>query len=270
MSTPVYTYRRSPALYRLARALRVLSAVVLVLLILFTVSVVYSTAQLSHDPPQVGSFSAGFDTNATMILAGSLTLSNPGYYPIDGLTLVAKVDNATGGYLGAFAFGPESLSGQTTDQIPINLYLPVSATGAGASLLTHSQILQVALWGNATFGYLFPAGIALNQSRSWGAPFDHLNVSVGEPTPNGSLPVTISFENQASLAEQGSLSTAVVASDGISCGSAGWTLNVATGQSFSQTQDIALTPGCSPAGGSVVSAYVTTGYTVPLPPEAIP
>ena len=53
MSGPVYTYpRRTPPLYRLARAFRRLSVLVLVLLILFTASVVYSTSQLAQSVSQ--------------------------------------------------------------------------------------------------------------------------------------------------------------------------------------------------------------------------
>ncbi|HZY91381.1 MAG TPA: hypothetical protein VFG07_01200, partial [Thermoplasmata archaeon] len=82
MSGPVYSYpRRMPPLYRLARALRRLSVLVLVLLILFTASVVYSTSQLAQTPPQVGTFSVAFGSNGTMILASSLSIDNPGLYP---------------------------------------------------------------------------------------------------------------------------------------------------------------------------------------------
>ncbi|HXQ48456.1 MAG TPA: hypothetical protein VN842_01565 [Thermoplasmata archaeon] len=271
MSGPVYTYpRRLPPLYRLARALRAASLLVLVLLILFTASVVFSTSQLSQTPPRVGSFSVGFGSNGTMILAGSLTLSNPGFYPIQALFLGARVANESGVFLGSFGFGPSTLASGASDEFPLELYLPVSATGPGASLLVHSQYLRIALWGNATFGFIFPAGVSLLDNRSWGAPFSNLAVGVGNLSLNGTVPVSVSFENQASLTEAGTLRAAVVATDGITCGSASWTLNVGQYQQFSQTQPVALSPGCSPAGGALAVEFVTPGYTVPLPPEAIP
>jgi len=271
MSQAVYSYpRRLPPLYRLARGLRAASVLVLVLLILFTLSVVYSTSQLAQSPPQVGSFSAGFGSNGTMILAGSLTISNPGFYTIQGLSLAARVANESETYLGSFGFGPSNLAGQSTEEFPVDLYLPVSAAGAGASLLVHSQYLRISLWGNATFGYLFPAGVTIQDNRSWGAPFSGLSIQVGNASLNGTVPVTVSFQNQASLIEAGTLRVAVVAESGITCGSASWVLNVGPGQQFSQTQPVALDPGCSPADGTLVAEYTTPEYAVPLPPEAIP
>jgi hypothetical protein len=262
--------RRLPPLYRLARGLRRASVLVLVLLILFTASVVYSTSEVTRSPPQVGSFSVAFGSNGTMILAGSLTLSNPGFYPVDGFTLVAHVTNTSGHPLGSFVLGPETLASAATDEYPVDLYLPISATGAGASLLVDSQYLQIALWGNATFGYIFPAGITINETKAWEAPFSHLNLTAGTPAPNGSVPVTVSFQNDASLTEVGTLRVSVVAATGIICGTTSWTIDVGQGQQFDQTQAVTLSPGCSPAGGTVTGEYITTGYTVPLPSEAIP
>jgi hypothetical protein len=271
MSGPVYTYpRRVPPLFRLAHALRVGSVLTLVLLILFTVSVVYSTSQLSQSPPQVSPFAVGFGSNGTVILAASLTLANPGFYPIQGLTLVARVVNDSGGFLGAFGMGPATLGSQSSEEFPVDVYLPVSASGPGASLLIHSQTLNISLWGNATFGFIFPAGIALFNDRTWGAPFSNLAVRVGNASLNGTVPVTVTFQNQASLTEEGALRAEVVASTGIVCGAASWAIDVGQGQNFDETQGVPLSPDCSPAGGTLVTEYVTPGYTVPLPPEAIP
>ncbi len=271
MSSTVHTYpRRTPPLYRLARGFRTASLLVLVLLILFTASVVYSTGELSQSPPQVGSFSVGFGSNGTMILAGSLVVSNPGFYPIQGLSFAARVANDSGDFLGAFAFGPTSLASQSTDDLPINLYLPVSTSGPGASLLVQSQYIRVSLWGNATFGFIFPAGISILENRSWGAPFSDLSLGVGTTSQNATVPVTISFQNEAAFTEAGTLHAAVVATSGITCGVASWTINVGQYQQFSQTQPVSLSPGCSPAGGTLLVEFITPGYTVPLPPEAIP
>ncbi|MCI4365016.1 MAG: hypothetical protein L3K10_02995 [Thermoplasmata archaeon] len=271
MSGQVYTYpRRVPPLYRLARAFRRASVLVLVLLILFTVSVIYSTSELTQSSSHVGSFSVAFGSNGTMILAGSLTLNNPGFYPIQALSLEARVVNETGGFLGTFGYGPVSLGAQATTEFPIELYLPVSATGPGASLLVETQYLNVSVWGNATFGYMFPASVTLQELRHWGAPFDHLAFTVQSPDPNGSIPVMLSFQNEASLTEAGILRISVVAANGITCGTTSWPMNVAPGQQFSQTQPIALSPGCSPVGGTVTGEFVTPAYSVPLPTEAIP
>jgi hypothetical protein len=274
MSGPVLLRpRRPPPMYRIARALRRASIVVLVLLILFTLSVVYSTVQLTNSAPRVSSFSAAFAPNGTVVLAGNLTITNPGFYPIQALSVEVRVVNDTQTFLGAFGFGPITLASQGSAELPVTLYLPVSATSPGASLLVQTQYIGVSVWGNATFGYLFPALVSFHQNRSWGAPFDHLAFSVGTPTlENGTaeVPVQISFQNEASITEAGQLHVSVVASDATVCGSATWSLNVGPGAQYSQTQSVPIPVGCSPSGGHVTAEYVTPGYTVPLPPEPIP
>jgi hypothetical protein len=262
--------RRPPPLYRLARNLRRASLIALVLLILFAGSVVYSTSEISQSPPQVGSFSAGFDPNGTMSLTSSLTLSNPGFYPIQSFTLDARVANGSNVFLGAFGLGPTAIGSQATEDYPITLYLPVSATGPGASLLVHSQELSLNVWGNATFGYLFPVGLNIQNDRFWGAHFSDFTFSVGNVSGNGTVPVTITYQNAASFAEIGSLRISLLSATGISCGGGFWTLDVGPGQRFDQTQPVTLSSGCSPFGGRLTGDYITPSYTVPLPSEEIP
>src|SRR5271170_1065436 len=247
MSGPFYpTSRRPPPLYRLARGFRRASLLVLVLLILFAASVAYSTSEIQQAPPTVGSFSSNFQSNGTIALASTVTVSNPGFYPIQAFTLDARVLNGTGVFLGAFALGPTTLAGQASNVYPIALYLPVSETGPGASLLVNSQALSLTLWGNATFGYLFPAGLTIQDNRAWGAPFSNLAYSVGPVNGNGTLPVSLSFQNKASFSDAGTVRLVILASSGTTCGGATWTLNVGPGQAFDQTQPVMLAAGCSP------------------------
>ncbi|MCI4343871.1 MAG: hypothetical protein L3J92_07175 [Thermoplasmata archaeon] len=271
MSGQIYpSSRRPPPLYRLARALRRASVFVLVVLILFATTVVYSTVEIRQSPPRVGSFSVEFQSNGTIALTSNLTLSNPGFYPIQAFTLDVRVVNGTGVFLGAFGLGPTALEGAASNVYPIALYLPVSDTGPGASLLVDSQYLALSVWGNATFGYLFPAGLSIENSRHWGAPFSNLAYSVGNVTPNGTLPVTIAFQNAASFPDAGTLQLSVLSAAGIVCGGATWTVQVDPGQQFLQTQPVTLSPGCSPLGGKVTGDYVTPSFRVPLPSVAIP
>jgi hypothetical protein len=274
MSTPVfYQPRRPPPLYRLARALRRASIIVLLLLILFTVSVVYSTAQLTKSASKVSSFSAAFASNGTVVLSGSLTLNNPGFYPIQGLSIHVRVVNASGIFLGAFGFGPVTLPSQGSTQYPVTLYLPVSPSSPGTSLLIRTQYINVSVWGNATFGYLFPATVTFQENRSWGAPFDNLAITVSTPTlTNGTVvvPVKVSFDNEASFTEAGVIDLSAVATNGTVCGTASFTLNVDPNQQFSQSQPVTLRAGCSPAGGNLDVQYVTPSATISLPSEPIP
>ncbi|HTS33504.1 MAG TPA: hypothetical protein VMI55_06165 [Thermoplasmata archaeon] len=262
-----------PGLYRLARALRRLSVITLIILILFTASVVYSAVLTVRSGSGVGPFSETFASNGTIVLSGSLTLNNNGFYSVQGLTLAVRVTNTTGSFVGATEFGPTTLGSSSSIVEPLTLYVPVSGAGPGPSLLTDDQSLPVAVWANATFGYLFPVSLAVSAVRSWGAPFADLSISLGTPTPNGTganVPVTLSFENHSPVTDAGNLNFVVLSSGGVRCGASGFTLEVGPGAPFTQTTTVALAGGCSPAGGTVQASYVTPAFTVTLPPEAIP
>jgi hypothetical protein len=274
LAGPVFqVYHRPPPLYRLARALRRLSLLVLILLILFTASVVYSAVETARSSSQLSNVSASFGSNGTIILSTTLTLSNNGIYAVQGLTLDVRVTNTTGVFLGAAEIGPTTLASQAITTYPVTLYVPITASGPGPTLLTHDQSLPVQVWANATFGYLFPIGLLISDDRSWGAPFADLQYSVGPPMAvNGSETVSVglSFENHAPLTDAGTLEFAVLSSGGATCGAGSFTLNVPSGSPYSQTTPVTLASGCSPAGGEITAAFVTPEYTIVLPPEPVP
>jgi hypothetical protein len=266
-------YHRPPPLYRLARALRRLSLVVLILLIVFTATVAYSAAETARSSSQLSNVTAAFDNNGTIVLSSTLTLSNDGFYPIQGLTLEVRVTNTTGVFLGSAAIGPSTLASQASTSYPLNLFVPVTTTGPGPSLLTQDQSLPVHIWANATVGYIFPVGLNLADNRSWGAPFADLAFSVGARSVengSGSVLVSLSFENHAPLADTGRLQFTILSASRAVCGSGSFTINVPSQSPFSQSLPVSLAAGCSPAGGEVTSAYVTPTYTIVLPPEPIP
>ena len=73
MSLPVYPpFRHPPALYRLARAFRRISLVVLVLILLFIGTALYSAVEVLRSGPSTGPFTAGFGPNDTVAVSGSL------------------------------------------------------------------------------------------------------------------------------------------------------------------------------------------------------
>jgi hypothetical protein len=264
---------RPPPLYRLARWFRRFSLIALIVLILFLASVGYSAFQIVRSSPQSGGYSAEFAANDTIAVTGSLTISNPGWYPLSGFALALRVENASGDLLGDLNDGPATLAAGATTTLPITFYLPIASNSPAESLLVTDQDLAVGVWGNATDAYLFPVSVHFDQQKSWGAPFDDLQVAVGTPVLQGGstvVPVTISFTNDASFAEVGSINLALVASNGAVCGGASYPLNVGPGEPYDQTQDIGLSNGCSIAGGSALATFTGDGATIPLPPEALP
>lgn len=274
MTAAVYQANiQPPGLYRLARALRRLSVIALVVIILFTLSVVYSAVETVRSGSSVGPISETFASNGTLVLSGSLTLNNNGIYSVQGLTLAVRITNTTGAFVGATEFGPTNLGSASSVVEPLTFYVAVNGGGAGPSLLTEDQSLPVSVWANATFGYLFPVSLAISATRSWGAPFADLGVAVGTPTVNGTgtyVPVTLSFQNHSPVTDAGNLNFVILSPTGARCGAGGFALEVAPGDPFSQMTPVALSHGCSPLGGTIQPSYVTPSFTVSLPTERVP
>jgi len=266
-------YRRPPPLYRLARAFRRAATIALVLVLVFLATAVYSAVEVVRSGPSAGNFSAAFAANDTVAVSGILNFQNPGFYPISGFSVHVRVLNESLVYLGEGSFGPVTLASGSSQAIQIAFYLPLGTSGPGASLLTQDQNLNVSVWGNATYAYLFPISIAVETNKSWGAPFANLAISVGTVTVSGTgavAPVTIQFDNHAKFTESGTLDFSLLSSNDVSCGSDSLDVAVPPGGLFDQTTDVALSSGCSPAGGHLEAVYVGNGGTIPLPPEKIP
>ncbi|HEY1198990.1 MAG TPA: hypothetical protein VGG32_09765 [Thermoplasmata archaeon] len=266
-------HRRPPAIYRVARALRWVSAIVLIALVIFAGTVAYSAVEVARSSVQSRSLSASFASNGTVAVAGSFTLSNPGLYPIQGVTLTARIANSAGVFLGAFGVGPNDIAPSTTGVFPIALYLPVSASGPTKSLLTEDQYLAVNAWGNATYAYLFPLSVSLSETRYWGAPFEGFHASVGTPSGGGgaiTVPIVVTFSDHASSPDVGTLAFVIESSNFVDCGGGSFPLDVPAGSLYDHTDTATLSPGCSPSGGQLLATYSSAGGTTPLPPEAIP
>jgi len=267
------THRQPPAIYRLARALRWASTVVLVVLLIFAGTVAYSAVEVARSSAQARSLSASFAPNGTVEITGSFTLSNPGLYPIQGLSLTARVANGAGVLLGTLGVGPAEVAPSTTGVFPIALYLPASTSSPAESLLTEDQYLGVNAWGNATYAYLFPLSVSLSETRFWGAPFEGLQVSVGTPSSTGgtiTVPVTLTFANHAASADSGTITFELESSSFVTCGGGSFSLAVPPGGFYEETQNAVLSPGCPLAGGTLLTTYSNGGGTIPFPPKALP
>ncbi len=260
-----------PGIWRAARALRRVSTIVLVLVIVFLAIVAYSAVQVVKSKPGVGTSTTEVEPNDTIGVATSFSMSNPTYFAIQHFSLHFLILNATGAHLIDTTAGPETIAAGGTTVLPIDLYLPISASETG--LLTENQYLDWNVWGNASYAYLFTVSIGVNTERAWGAPFDNLSVEVGTPfVANGveEIPVTITFADDASFADQGTLDFQVSPPAGAECAQGSFALNVPAGTDYDQTQDVGIANGCDPAGGHVAAEFLVNGATIPLPSEAIP
>jgi hypothetical protein len=261
-----------PGIYRAARALRRAGTVAIVLIVVFLALVAYSAVQVVRSAPRIASPSVAMEANGTVGLTTSFSLTNAGFLPIQSFALHFLVENASGGALVSTGDRPTTIASGASVIVPVAIYLPLNDTAA-TSLLTEDQYLHWNVWGNATYGYLFPVSISISTDRSWGAPFDDLRIAVGTPVEVGGqveVPFTISFANDASFADQGTLDVEVEPASGPACGTTSIALNVAPGNTYDSTQNMPIATGCNPSGGQVDAQYVVGGTVIPLPPEPIP
>ncbi|HYB77360.1 MAG TPA: hypothetical protein VEE83_01595, partial [Thermoplasmata archaeon] len=115
--------------------------------------------------------------------------------------------------------------------------------------------------------------VSLSQNRSWGAPFEGLHASLGAPVVMGgqvSVPVHVTFSDQSSEDDVGTMSFVIISASSVACGGATFPISVPSGSYFDQTEDATLSSGCSPAGGHLVITYTTPSGTLAFPPEPIP
>jgi hypothetical protein len=272
MSSPLARPRvRPPGIYRAARALRRAAVVVLVVTLIFVALVAYSAVQIVRSRPQVGSSSVVLEPNGTADYATSFSLTNPTYFAIQSFQLAVHVSNSSGDLLVADATPSTTIAAGSSAVLPLTVFVPL---GLGEeSLLTVDQYLHWDVWGNATYGYLFPVSIGVETQRQWGAPFDNLTILVGTPVTMGGgleVPVQLAFSNDATFDDVGTVQFQVVAPGGAQCASGSYALDVPAGSAYSMSQNVPVSAGCNPAGGHVAAQYLEGGSSIPLPSEAIP
>jgi hypothetical protein len=263
-----------PPLYRLARIFRVLSTLSLVAIVAFVAFAAYSGVR---DHPS-GSWQSGWSSSGftgSMMQAGTfVSVSNPGYLSLTGFRVEAEFSLPNGTSAGRVSSTPVDVPAHGNISIPVTLVILLTSGPAAAALLTQDSTLV--LHGNlsATYAYLFGLTLSVGRNTSWGAPFAGLKATVGPPVTSGNgsvlAPVTLTWANHGPSSEQGSLSVIVRDATGTSCGSATFPVNVPSAGAFNQTQSVPLSSGCNPSGGTVLSVFSGTGFSLALPPQAIP
>lgn len=268
-----------PPLYRLSRLLRRLGLLIIVILVIYTLLVAASGANWFRQA-QAGadltyskgslSLGSGSGTYTTQV-----NLTNPTYFAITDLDLVAHLSLPNGELVPIQTPGPTTINGDTTGTMAIIAQLPFSTESEVSTLLTHDEVLPGEIWLNLTYATLFSMSAEVHDNLSWGAPFEDLQVSVGNPVilPNGTAQATVTatFNDHAKIADIGALDFAVESSVGQVCSHGSFDLDVPAGSSYDEGTPVDLAAGCSPTpNGSFIAAFVGDGYDIPLPTETIP
>ncbi|MHB1932580.1 MAG: hypothetical protein ACYCPV_06320 [Thermoplasmata archaeon] len=270
---------RPPALYRAARAIRWVSAILLVLVLIFAGVATYSGVKFAQGvqqgaSQQIGGFSSQFTSHQTLELSAHYPINNSGLLPVNGLSIALAVRNSFGVLLTQGSTRGVQIGSGASTAIPFSLAVSVSNSSPAISLLVTDQSLSIFIWANVTYAYLFPVQLSFQQSYSWGAPFHGLATTFGNPfiLPNGTVGVnsTLSFSDHLNMTLQGALSLHLVSSGGSTCGLLSYPMDLHQGVNFQSTQTAYLAPGCNPLGGTVRGVFTGPDYSFALPNQVIP
>jgi hypothetical protein len=264
---------RRPRLYRAARLVRWASTGVLVVIVIFLATAVYSASQIRPHVSTANGASDVLEANGAVRLTSLVNISNPGFYPLTNVQLAVNIVLPTSGDSLHGNSTPLDISGGLTQSVPLTISVPLTSFGA-VSLLTNDATLPTDAWFNATYAYFFPIHVLVPANISWGAPFEGLTNSISQPVPQNNSTVLVSFttqfQNHASFDDSGQLVFSINNAGDRTCLAHSIQIYVPAGQSFSQVSSVYVPTSCDLNGGHVVSAFVGPGFQVQLPSEVIP
>jgi hypothetical protein len=270
---------RPPTLYRSARAIRRVSAILLVVVLVYAGVAVYSGLRFAQGVQsgashRIGGFSTRFTPQQTLDLSAQYPINNSGALPVSGLSIELAVRNPSGALVTQGGTSGVQIPAGGSASIPFNLVMSLSSTSPAAALLISDQNLSISIWANLTYAYLFPVQLTFHQNYGWGAPFAGLSATFGTPfsLPNGTVGTnaTLSFSYHLNLTMEGHLSITLLSSGGATCGVLTYPMNLQQGTNYQSTQTAYLAPGCSPLGGTAQGLFTGPSYSFALPPLRIP
>jgi hypothetical protein len=267
-----------PGLYRLARLLGGLGTAMLLILVVLIISAGISAGEflggLSGLSVQTPSGRGISTMGSEIVTRTNFSVPNPGFYAIDGLTLVAAfaLPSVEPGPVAVARGGPVTIPGHANGVVPLVVPFNVNDT-AGGYLLTHDAQLTTTLWANGTYAYLFPVAVSTSFRSAWGAPFNNLSILSGaaRAQSNGTIavPLNLTFSNDASsLVLDGSLVGTLVDASGTVCGHVAFPILDSAGPDLVPATAW-LDPGCSATGLTLQAVFEANGVAFPLPPETI-
>jgi len=183
-----------------------------IMLLLFTITVVYSALQIT---PSLGepSVSHSGDVLTTSL---PMALYNGGFYDISKFNLTTLIRDQSGQTItGSSTFVPIISSGaNTTITHTMSLSIEQLTSGDLSDLLFNDGELDVEAILRLVYARAFPIEISLNLSMPWGAPFANLTIGDVSASPFNLTHIRIllpvSFENHSFLEMNGTARLEIV------------------------------------------------------------
>lgn len=190
------------------RALGWANAIFWIILLLFTITVVYSAFQIQ---PRFGEPSVT-NSNGALVVSLPLSISNGGFYDINRFNITTQISDNQGSAINRSSTLVSILpkGENTTIEHRMTLSIEQAATSNLSYLLFNDGELNVEAIVKLVYANAFPIEISSNFTTPWGAPFANLtlgNISVISST-RVSMP--LSFENHSFLEMNGTLRVEIV------------------------------------------------------------
>jgi len=236
-----------------ARALGWATSILWIILLFFTITVVYSAFQIRPSFKTEPSVSILDDT---LIVSLPFILYNGGFYDISKFNITTMIREDAGLTIARSSTLVPTIPKGANTSITHNMSLGIGqlATDDLSYLLFNDSELHVAAVLRLTYADAFPFEISLNSSMPWGAPLS--NLTVGDIS--GSSFVPLSFENHSYFEMSGTVQLEIV-NNGDHVVGEGTTAFYASPESRFE-RDIAVTLSGSPRNVAEVRLYFQTTF----------
>lgn len=220
------------------RALGWATIVLLVLVILFSGTLVYSAMQVGIELGETQVTAS----NGTIITSVPFTINNKGFYDLSNLEIATYITDENGTSI-SNSTTSSSISKGSKDTIPHNISISLNEITAKnlTYMLTNDTVLNMDILVALTYAHAIPLKISLNTTMDWGAPLYNLTVGGISPVPPNQVDVSLSFKNNAFFSLNGTIRLEIWDSSENKIGSGTGPISVLPGDSYDDAITVTIT-----------------------------
>lgn len=190
------------------RALGWANAIFWVILLLFTITAVYSAIQIQ---PMFGEPSVS-NLNGAFVVSLPLSIYNGGFYDINRFSISTQISDGRGSAINrSTTYVPILPKGEnTTIEHRMTLSIVQAATSNLSYLLFNDSELNVEAIVKLVYANAFPIEISTSFTTPWGAPFANLTLGDMAVISSTRVSMPLSFENHSFLRMNGTVRAEIV------------------------------------------------------------
>ena len=179
-----------------------------IILLFFTVTVVYSAFQIR---PGLGEEPSTSTLGGTMTFSLPFYLYNGGFYNISGLTITTLIRDENSALISDSSTPPQFIRRGTNVSITHRISISISqmTTETLSYLLFNDSIFNAEIGLKLNYAKAVPFKVSINRTMDWGAPLSNLTLGTPTPTRTGAV-VPLSFENHSYFELNGTITLELV------------------------------------------------------------